>query len=145
MATPLNRPPAVSLTLISAAIPHLSRDALEGLVENLIDRLDALDPDPDLEPNGDERDGGMGEDEFVVHGGPERLLGPGCPLADPDVAVDDEPCDEPYQDLEDQQMYDDVPCVPCYAIEPGQEGKRPFLAHWNPGSFVAAGRPVNPD
>jgi hypothetical protein len=27
-------------------------------------------------------------------------LGAGCPISDPDAAVDDGPCDEPFQDLE---------------------------------------------
>ncbi len=117
--------PLANLSLISAAIPKLSRDALAGLVEHLIDRLDCLDPDPDLEPNGDELDGNRVEDEFVVHVGPERLLGPGCPLADPDMAVDDEPCDEPYQDL-----------------EPEDYGGRVFVGHWNPSSF--GGQRVSP-
>jgi len=41
-----------------------------------------MDPDTDLEPNGDELDGGNGEDDFGVVS--NWLLGPGCPIADPD-------------------------------------------------------------
>jgi hypothetical protein len=37
------------LALLSQALPHLSRHELEGVVELLIDRIDAMDPDPDLE------------------------------------------------------------------------------------------------
>lgn len=39
-----------------------------------------MDPDTDLEPNGDEQDGVHGaEDEFAEHYGE----GPGCPVSDP--------------------------------------------------------------
>ena len=63
-----------------ALIPSLPRPALERLVQRLIDGLDDMDPDTDLEPNGDEQDGTRGEDDFHDHG----WHGPGCPIADPD-------------------------------------------------------------
>lgn len=90
-----------SAALLESAIRRLSRDALAGLCEQLIDRLDAMDPDPDLEANGDELDGNNAEDDFGDHGcnvGPYAAAG--CPIADPDAAVDDGPCDEPTQDRE---------------------------------------------
>jgi hypothetical protein len=53
--------------------------------DRLIARLDALDGDLDLEEVG-------AEDDFSPHR-PGILRGPGCPIADPDSAVDDLPCD----------------------------------------------------
>ena len=62
-----------------ALIPSLPRPALERLVQRLIDGLDDMDPDTDLESNGDEQDGHGGEDDFH-----EQVWdGPGCPVADP--------------------------------------------------------------
>jgi hypothetical protein len=53
---------------------------------------DAEDDDP-LELNGDELDGTRAEDEPLIDRyGLDR--GPGCPIADPDYAVDDQPCDD---------------------------------------------------
>lgn len=49
------------------AIPSLPRAELARLTERLIDRLDQLDGDLDIEPNGDELDGHMGEDDFCPH------------------------------------------------------------------------------
>lgn len=64
-------------------IPSLSRPMLSRLTERLIERLDEIDGDDDVEPNGDELDGsGAAEDEFY----PPWLdhhAQPGCPLADP--------------------------------------------------------------
>ena len=58
--------------------------------------LDTLGGDPDCEADGDELDGNASEDDFMHHSG----LGPGCPIADPDTAVDDGPCDDIAMDLE---------------------------------------------
>jgi hypothetical protein len=71
-------PAHIALSLI----PSLPRPALERLVQRLIDGLDDMDPDSDLEPDGDEEDGVYGaEDEFVMPGGID--IGPGCPVSDP--------------------------------------------------------------
>ena len=43
---------------------------------------------------------------------------PGCPLSAPDLAVDDDACDEPEDDRECEQMPGDVQTVPCLALEP---------------------------
>lgn len=67
--------------LISQAIARLSRHDLEALTESLIDRLDALDPDPDNEPNGDELDGTSAEDDYLSTW--ESYPMPGCPISDP--------------------------------------------------------------
>lgn len=72
------------LAQLIAAIPSLSRSALEGLVDRAIEYMDSLDPDPDLEPNGDELDYTGAEDEpFSPAFGLARQHGPGCPIADP--------------------------------------------------------------
>lgn len=69
---------------------------LADVCEQLVETLDVVAGDPDLEPNGDELDGDGGEDDFMQH----AANGPGCPIADPDAAVDDSCCDEPTMDLE---------------------------------------------
>jgi hypothetical protein len=48
----------------------------------MIDHLDEMDGDPDLEANGDELDGSLGEDDFCDHNA-DWLGHPGCPLSDP--------------------------------------------------------------
>ena len=60
----------------------LTRSELASLTERLIDCLDATEPDPDLETNGDELDGTMAEDELFPTGGFD--FAPGCPISDPD-------------------------------------------------------------
>ncbi|AGH49583.1 hypothetical protein G432_09290 [Sphingomonas sp. MM-1] len=70
---------------------NLDRLRLEGVIEMAISLLDADDGDPDLEPNGDELDGTGGEDDFCNHSA--YMSGPGCPIADPDVGIDDVPRD----------------------------------------------------
>lgn len=45
----------------------------------LIAHMDRQDGNPDIEANGDERDGSLGEDDFAELTG----YGPGCPIADP--------------------------------------------------------------
>lgn len=80
----MGRASVFPLALIEQAIPKLSRHDLEGLTERLIDRLDELDGDIDLETNGDELDGSLGEDDFHRQNENWRAE-PGCPLADPDT------------------------------------------------------------
>lgn len=53
-------PANIALSLI----PSLPRPTLERLVQRLIDGLDDMDPDSDLEPNGDEDDTSRAEDDF---------------------------------------------------------------------------------
>ena len=86
-ATQTGKAPALPLSLISEALPRLSREALEGLVESLIDRLDEIDGDADLEeddPSGqcDEDGINTGQTQFVMHG--RSYDGPGCPISDDD-------------------------------------------------------------
>lgn len=72
----------VPADLALSVIPSLPRPVLERLVQSIIDRLDDMDGDTDLEPNGDEEDGNRCEDDVMHHYGE----GAGCPIADPDEA-----------------------------------------------------------
>ncbi|SNT06209.1 hypothetical protein SAMN06295912_13545 [Sphingomonas laterariae] len=74
-------PPDFWRTLI-----NLDRHRLEGVAEMAISLLDAIDGDPDIEPNGDELDGTAAEDDFVDQNWAWRCE-PGCPVADPDCDV----------------------------------------------------------
>jgi hypothetical protein len=68
--------------MLLTAIPSFPRPVLARLTERLIDRMDEEDGNPDLEANGDELDGSMGEDDFHYQG--QNWLGlPGCPVSDP--------------------------------------------------------------
>lgn len=107
----LAQPSGLPLALIAQAIPKLSRHDLEDLTERLIDRLDEIDGDIDVEPNGDERDGSLGEDDFNVQHG-NWMAQPGCPLSDPDMGVEDYAFD-PEEDM-------------CLA---GDDGCGPVLIH----------------
>ena len=69
---------------------HITRDSLAMAIETLIAVLDAIDGDPGIELNGDEQDGNSSEDDWMHHG----HRGPGCPISDPDSAVDDTYCDD---------------------------------------------------
>lgn len=69
----------VPADLALSVIPSLPRPVLERLVQSIIDRLDDMDGDTDLEPNGDEEDGNRCEDDVMHHYGE----GAGCPIADP--------------------------------------------------------------
>lgn len=95
MASP---PPAA----ISRVLSTFDREQLEGFIAVAIDLLDLADPDPDIEPNGDELDGSGAEDDFVSHNA-GVFPGPGCPVSDPDLAIDDEPCDDLYDDREPEE------------------------------------------
>tara|TARA_R110000868_G_scaffold305573_7_gene566624 strand:- start:9712 stop:10125 length:414 start_codon:yes stop_codon:yes gene_type:complete len=66
-----------------AVIPSLPRQSLARLVQQAIDRMDDLDGDPDLGPDGDELDGSMGEDDFHPQNADWRGYA-GCPVADPE-------------------------------------------------------------
>ncbi len=57
------------------------RAVLAAVVEFLVNEIDLIDGDPDLEANGDELDGSMGEDDFCFHSTTD--WGAGCPVSDP--------------------------------------------------------------
>jgi hypothetical protein len=73
---------ALPLDAMLATIPSLPRPILSRLVARMIERMDEIDPDSDIEDNGDELDGSMAEDDF--HSQDASWLGfPGCPIGDP--------------------------------------------------------------
>ena len=119
-----------------ALIPSLPRAQLEQLVQRLVDRMDDEDGDPDLENALDTEDDeltdfarGAGNDGpgcilSDSHGvddedgvnmpeayARERAAHPGagCLLSDGDLAVDDGPCDDQFEDMERE-----VPFIPIY-------------------------------
>jgi hypothetical protein len=113
MGVQLASGPPIGLPLDLARFPRL---ALEALTEALIGHLDALDVDPDLE-------GEWSEDEISsipTWVGIALRDGPGCPIADPDMAADDEACDEAFQDLEEVEQL-----VPVYGIDQSK-GPKPL-------------------
>jgi hypothetical protein len=66
-----------------------TRESIEAAVEVLLARLDALDGDPDLEPEED-RGGDEGEPDFRRWRRPRKgFAGAGCPIADPDRGMED--------------------------------------------------------
>lgn len=110
----------------------------------VIGKLDIEDGDADLEPNGDDEPAAANGDtqdaaygEWHTKPANLRRKGQSEILAgheddeeddapeedDGDSAVDDQPCDEPYQDLEEEpgveleQMIDDVPMLPVVSAE----------------------------
>lgn len=101
-------PATPRMPAVARILARYDREKLEAFISVAIDLLDALDPNPDVELNGDELDGSMGEDDFNK----QRASGPGCPLADPDMSVDDQACDEPYQDLEPEEN-----AVPIFGVD----------------------------
>lgn len=105
------RASAFPLNLIAQALPRLTRHELEAVTERLIEYLDTLDPDPDVEPNGDELDGSLGEDDFHPQN-EDWKAEPGCPISDPDFAVDDQGCDDPFEDREPEDR-----AVPIFGID----------------------------
>lgn len=73
---------ALPINLLGQAKRWLTRSQQEDLIERLIEHIDWLDPDPDLEPGGDELDGNRSEDDFMDHS-PFSLGQAGCCIADP--------------------------------------------------------------
>jgi len=85
-----------SAAMLFAAIPSLPRAELTRLTERMIDRMDEMDGNTDVELNGDEADGSLGEDDFHDHSA--NWLGyPGCPISDPG---------EDEHDREQEQAYE---------------------------------------
>jgi len=105
MSGAVQLPPPLAYIMGTPAAPL---EAVRNTIQRAIDALDDIDGDPDLEPNGDELDGSLGEDDFCLH---NALPGPGCPISDPDSAVDDRPCDG------DDDREPDEPVIPIYGID----------------------------
>jgi len=93
-------PPAAAARVAATLLSRHSATEIAEAVDVLVDVLDLLGGDPDIEPNGDELDGTNAEDEIGNNHLSHTDPGAGCPISDPDSAVDDRPCDEPTQDLE---------------------------------------------
>ena len=139
--------PAISpMPAVARILARFERDQLAGFIAVALDLIDMLD-DAEGDPEGYEGDT---EDAFALSGQALRYhTGPGCPISDTgedddiETGIEDDPrgCD-PETDYggeelgECEQMVNDVPTVPCFAIEPGDDGKRAFVGFWNPGSFV---------
>jgi hypothetical protein len=82
-------PPGASAVEQAFVVPH-TREAIELAVDAFLARLDEMDGDPDLEPNGDELDGDpAAEDEFTHHSAFADRYAPGCPISDPDMGLDE--------------------------------------------------------
>jgi hypothetical protein len=79
----LGRPSGLPLSLLSQAIHRLSRHELEDLAQSLIDRLDAVDGDPDLED--DDPAGQCDEDGVNTALHVLANCAAGCLLSDDDV------------------------------------------------------------
>ncbi len=95
-------PHGAQLEAMLTVLPSLPRPALARLVQRVIDRMDDMDGDPDLDWNGDELDGSMGEDDF--HPQIANWQGfPGCPVSDP-----------PEEDCEDRCMTGDDGRAPVW-------------------------------
>ena len=88
-------PSGLPLGLIAQAARKLTRHELEALTERLIEELDRQDGDPDSEDACDL------EDDFTFSPFTRRHyidVAAGCPISDPDIAVDDVPCDPMDED-----------------------------------------------
>lgn len=96
-------PTAPAMPAVARILARYDRDKLEAFIAVAIDLLDTLDPNPDAEPNGDELDGSNAEDDYGGAANAGLWGGPGCPISDPDAAIDDSACDEPWQDLEPEE------------------------------------------
>jgi hypothetical protein len=101
---------------VAAILSRFDREALAAFVTVAIDLMDLADGNPDAEPNGDELDGTSAEDDF--HHPSNWKAEPGCPVSDPDFAVDDEGCDDINDDREEEcdlvpdYGIDQVECIP---------------------------------
>lgn len=72
------------LQQIVNVLASLDRATVQAAVETMHVLLDMLDDDPDLEPNGDERDNSGAEDEITSSSVNVMYVGAaGCPIGDP--------------------------------------------------------------
>jgi hypothetical protein len=82
----------IPTTLLVGEPIHIGRgerQKIEATIEHLVGLLDLADGDADVELNGDETDHTHGEDEGHCGSNTNSWSGPGCPIADPDMSVDD--------------------------------------------------------
>ena len=80
MATIHHQPASLDAAL--AMLPSLPRPLLSRLVARAIERLDEIDGDTDVEPDGDEEDGSFAEEEERAFA--TQFAGPGCSISDVD-------------------------------------------------------------
>ena len=143
MNAPATFPTVAPMPAVARILARFEREQLAGFIAIAIDLLDTFDGDPE-DYEGDT------EDAFALS---QQALGydagPGCERSDTgedddqDTGIEDDPrgCD-PESDHggeeagECEQMVNDVPTVPCFALEPDEDGKRAFVGYWNPGSFI---------
>lgn len=79
----LVRPETAPLDVVLSVIPSLPRPLLARLIERAIERLDEMEPDPDVELNGDETDHSGGEDDRDPLHCHDIYMAAGCPISDP--------------------------------------------------------------
>jgi len=116
-------PEPAPLDVLLAAIPSLPRPILSQLTARMIERLDELDPDPDLEPEEDRCEAG----EDRIAGGPAIIANALGYTANPSLY-----CVGMDEDMEREQMSGDVPNCRVFALEPDPAtGERPFLGWSN--------------
>ena len=97
---PVALPPVLAFIL---GVPVAPREAVERTIQAAIEALDLMDGDADIEANGDELDGSLGEDDFHRQS-PDP--GAGCPVSDPDLEHDGrEPLDYEEGAFADTQAY----------------------------------------
>lgn len=124
---PSDFPPAAAARMAASLLNRHSPHEIAEAIEVLVDVLDLLGGDPDLDLNGDEQDTGNAEDELTA-GAWAYSEAPGCPISDPDSAVDDRPCD-PDTDAEIETWSHWMDHPPELHV-----GKRPG---WNDGPEAA--------
>lgn len=100
--------------LALSMIPSLPRPVLERLAQRIIDHLDDMDPDPDVEPNGDEGDYTGSEDDCCPILASGTDIGAGCPYSDAGETSNRTRL-APTLDGEDQ----------CFVIVPAPKGIEP--------------------
>ena len=155
MNAPPTFPTIPPMPAVARILSRFQRDQLASFIEVAIGLLDIADPDHDLEDNGDDELTGDEQDaawtEHHTRGRHKLASGMSEPFADheddeeddSDTSVEDSPRGfDPEQDYggeeagECEQMAQDVPTVPCFAIEPSDDGNRAFVGYWNTGTFV---------
>ena len=103
MSAPVTFPaPILPTQGVMRILSRFDRAQLEGFVAVAIDLVDAMDGDSDIEASGDELDGSGAEDDFCPQNA-DWLGHPGCPISDPDMAVDDQGCDDINDDREEEE------------------------------------------
>ena len=138
-------PASPPLIAVARVLGRFDRSTLEAFLTVAVELLDVADGDADLEDATDL------EDDHALSRlatGYDSGRGPGCEVADTgedddiETGIEDDPrgcdpeCDGGEEEFgEIEQMANDVPTVPCFALEPDESGKRAFVGYWNPPSL----------